>query len=100
MIHHAELIIGERAPGIVDRDRSGGLAVAGVALVHGDNAEVVLELLHDVDHRVRPVRDTRIQAAARRRQYREAGADLRIADADLALLIESGLGARRQSLYR
>ena len=100
MIHHAELIVGERAPGIVDRDRSGGLAVAGVALVHGDHAEVVLELLHDVDHRGRPVRDTRVQAAAGRRQQREAGADLGVADADIALLIESDLGARRQSLDR
>ena len=28
------------------------LAAVGVALVHGDHAEVVLELLRDVDHRV------------------------------------------------
>ncbi len=51
MVHHADLVVGERAPGIVDRDRSGRLAVAGVALVHDDDAEVVLELLRDVDHR-------------------------------------------------
>ena len=54
MIHHAELVVGERAPGIVDRDRAGELAARGVALVHGDDAEIVLELLQDVDHRARP----------------------------------------------
>ena len=64
------------------------------------HAEVVLELLHDVDHRGRPVADARVQAAAGRRQQREAGADLVVADADIALLVESDLGARRQALRR
>ena len=72
MIHHAKLIVGERAPGIVDRDRAGRLAVAGVTLVHGDHAEVVLELLRDIDHRTRPDTDARIEPAAGRRQQREA----------------------------
>ena len=97
MVHHAELIVGERAPRIVDRDRAGGLAARGVALVHGDHAEVALELLRDVDHRARPDGDGRVQPAAGRRQQREARADLGVADADAALLVESDLGARRQS---
>ena len=72
MVHHAELVVGEGVPRIVDRNRAGRIAVAGVALVHGDHAEVVLELRHDVDHRGRPVADARVQAAAGRRQQREA----------------------------
>jgi hypothetical protein len=72
MVHHAQLVVGERAPGIVDRHRAGGLAACGVALVHGDHAEAVLELLRNVDHRTRPHGDTRVQAAAGRRQQREA----------------------------
>src|SRR5215468_12081635 len=87
LVHHAQLVVGERAPGIVDRNRSGGLAARGVALVHGDHAEVVLELLRNVDHRTRPHGDARVQAAAGRRQQREAGADLGVADADIALLV-------------
>ena len=41
-------------------------------------------------------RDARVQAAAGRRQQRKARADLGVADADVALLVESDLGARRQ----
>ena len=41
MVHHAELVVGEGVPRIVDRNRAGRIAVAGVALVHGDHAEVV-----------------------------------------------------------
>jgi len=98
MVHQAELVVGERAPGIVDRHRAGGLAARGVTLVHGDDAEVVLEFLWDVDHRVRPDRDARVQAAAGRRQQRKARADLSVADADVALLVMAGLGARRRAL--
>ncbi len=72
MVHQAQLVVGERAPGIVDRDRTGELAAGGVALIHGDDAEVVLELLRNVDHRARPHGDTRVQAAAGRCQQREA----------------------------
>src|SRR5215470_13730786 len=97
MVHQAELVVGERAPGIVDRHRAGGLAARGVTLVHGDDAEVVLELLRDVDHRVRPDRDARVQAAAGRRQQRKPRADLGVADADIALLVEADLGALGQS---
>jgi hypothetical protein len=45
----AELVVGERAPAVAGRHRAGGLAAGGVTLVHGDDAEVVLELLRDVD---------------------------------------------------
>src|SRR5262245_66478190 len=86
MVHQAELVVGERAPGIVDRYRAGGLAARGVTLVHGDDAKVALELFRDVDHRVRPDRDARVQAAAGRRQQRKARADLGVADAGVALL--------------
>src|SRR5262249_24257574 len=58
MIHHAELIVGESLPRIVDRHRAGGFAIGRVALVHRYDAEVVLELLHDVDHGGRPIADT------------------------------------------
>src|SRR5215472_13597445 len=60
--------------------------------------EIVLELLRDVDHRVRPDRDARVQAAAGRRQQRKASADLGVADADIASLVVAGLGARRRAL--
>src|SRR5262245_59915333 len=60
--------------------------------------EIVLELLRDVDHRVRPDSDARVQAAAGRRQQRKARADLGVADADAALLVVAGLGARRRAL--
>src|SRR6266850_6120460 len=46
MIHQSELVVSEGAPGVVDRDRAAGLAAVGVALVHGDAAEVILECFH------------------------------------------------------
>ena len=88
MIHQPELVVGEGAPGVVDRDRAGGLAAVGVALVHRDAAELVLELLHRVDHRGRPVADAGVQAPTGGDQQREAGARLLVADADVALVIE------------
>ena len=95
MVHHAQLVVGKRAPGIVCWHRAGGFPTRGVALIHGDHAEVVLELLGDVDHRTRPHVDTGVQAAARYRQQREARADLGIADADVALLVKIDIGAIR-----
>ena len=44
MVHQPELVVGEGVPRVVDRDRAGGLAAVGVALVHRDAAELVLEL--------------------------------------------------------
>ena len=88
VIHQAELIVGERLPGVVDRHGAGGLAAIGVALVHGDAAEIVGERLHRVDHRGRPVADAGVQAATGGDQQREAGAGLLVADADIALVIE------------
>jgi hypothetical protein len=99
-IHHAELVVGERAPGIVDRQRASGLAAGRVALIHGDHAEVVLELLGNVDNRARPDADVRVQPAAGRGQEREARADLGVADAHVATLIEPDLGARGHALWR
>ena len=40
VIHQPELVVGEGAPGIVDRDRAAQLAAVGIALVHRDAAEV------------------------------------------------------------
>ena len=40
VIHQPELVVGEGAPGVVDRDRAAGLAAVGVALVHRDAAEI------------------------------------------------------------
>ena len=88
MIHQPELVVGERIPRVVDRHRAGRFAAIGVALVHGDAAEVVLEHLHRVEHRGRPVADAGVQAAARGDQQRKAGAGFLIADADVAFLIE------------
>ena len=88
VIHQPELVVGEGAPGVVDRDRAAGLAAVGVALVHRDAAEVVLELLHRVDHRGRPVADAGVQAPTGGDQQREAGAGLLVADADVALFVE------------
>src|SRR5207248_6087682 len=78
----------EGAPGVVDRDRAARFAAVGVALVHRDAAEIVLELLHRVDHRGRPVADTGVQAPTGGDQQWEAGASLLVADADVALVVE------------
>src|SRR5262249_58946912 len=64
------------------------LAAIGIALVHRDAAEVVLEFFHRVNHRGRPVADARIETAAGSNQQREAGADLLVADANFTLFIE------------
>ena len=45
MIHQPKLVVGERIPRVIDRHGAGRLAAVGVALVHGDAAEVVLERL-------------------------------------------------------
>ncbi len=57
MVHQPELVVGEGVPRVLDRHRAGGLAAIGVALVHGDAAEVVLELFHRIDDGGRPVAD-------------------------------------------
>src|SRR3954452_10865587 len=88
-----QLVIGEGAPRVIDRDRTGGFAAAGVALVHGDAPEVVFENLHRVEHRGRPVADPRVQAAARGDQQRKARTDLLVPDADVAFFVERGGGS-------
>jgi hypothetical protein len=88
MVHQPEMVVGEGVPGVLDRHRASGLAAIGIALVHGDAAEVVLELFHRIENGGLPVADTRIQSAARDDQQREAGADLLIANANVTPLIE------------
>src|SRR5215471_7710893 len=88
VVHQPQLIVGERAPWVIDRNRPRGFAAGGVTLVHEDAAEVALELLHHIDDRVRPVADARVQAPARGGQQWKAGADLLVTDADIALFVE------------
>jgi hypothetical protein len=88
VVHQPELVVGESVPGVGDRHRAGGLAAIGVALVHRDAMEIVLERLHRVEHGGRPVADARVQAPAGGDQQREAGAGLLIADADVAFFVE------------
>jgi hypothetical protein len=54
-VHQTQLVVGEGAPGIIDWDRTHGFAAASVALIHCDAAKVVLENVHRVENRVRPV---------------------------------------------
>jgi len=64
VIHKTQLVGGERTPRVIYRDGAAGLAAVRVALVHRDAAKVVLELLHCVEHLVRPVADQGVQPAA------------------------------------
>ena len=88
VVHQPQLVVGESVPRVIDRDRPRGLAAGGVALVHGDAAEVALELVHRIDDRGRPIADPRVQSAARGDQQRKAGADLLVTDADVAFFVE------------
>src|SRR5215469_12764433 len=88
MVHQPQLVVGKRIPRVIDLHGTDGFTAIGIALVHRDAAEVVLELFHRVDHRGRPIADPRVQPAARGHQKREAGARLLIANADIAFLIE------------
>src|SRR5262245_48320842 len=88
MVHQSQLVVGESAPRVIDRDWPCRLAAASVALVHSDTAEVALELIPRVDNRCRPVADARVQSAARGDQQRKAGAEILVADADVALFVE------------
>src|SRR5687768_14133258 len=85
VIHQPKLVVGEGAPGVVNLDRAAGLAAVGVALVHRDAAEVILEFFHGVDYRGRPVTDAGVQTPTGRDQQWESGASLFVADADVAL---------------
>ena len=88
VVHQPQLIVGKGIPGVIDRDWTGGIATCGIALVHRDAMEIVLELLHRVDDRVLPIADPRVQAAAGRNEQRKAGPDLLVTDVDVALLVE------------
>ncbi|MGC2413095.1 MAG: hypothetical protein WA459_10420 [Stellaceae bacterium] len=54
MVHQPELVVGEGIPGVLGRHRPRRLAAVGVALVHRDAAEVVLEFFHRIDRGGRP----------------------------------------------
>src|SRR5262249_22052791 len=88
-VHAPALVLGECIQWAVDRNRASGFAVGGIALVHGNDAEVSLELLHRVDDGVGPVDEPRVQSAARNGKEREAGTDLLVTDAHAALLVEA-----------
>src|SRR5262245_4365912 len=89
VVHEAELIVGVGVPGPIDLERAGRLPGERVAQVHGDAAEVVLELLHCVEGgSARPPADGRIEPAARDQQQRKPGADLFIVDAHGAAIVE------------
>jgi hypothetical protein len=88
MVHQPELIVGERVPRVLGRNRISRLAAVGVALVHRDAMEIVLECLRRVEHRSRPVADLRVQAAAGSDQQREARACFLVADADVSFFVK------------
>ena len=88
MVHQPQLVVGEGAPGVVDLHGAGGLPADRVALVHGDATEVVLELLHGVEHLSRPTVEYGVQAPARDRQQGKPGPNLLIPNADIASLIK------------
>ena len=88
VVHQPELIVGEGVPRIVNRHRARRLAAIGVALVHRDAMEVVLEGLHRVEHGSRPIANLRVQAALGGDQQWEAGACLLVADANVTFFVE------------
>ena len=87
VIHQTNLVLSETAPGIIDGERARTLAAIGIALVHGNAAEVVLESLHRVDHGARPIADARVQSTSRCHQQRKTAADLLVTNADVASLV-------------
>ena len=86
-----KLVVGEGAPGVINLDRAGGLATVGVALVHGDAAEVVLENLHGVEHLAGPAAHDGVKAAARGHQQGETGPDLIVVDSNIASLVKTAI---------
>src|SRR5580693_7797410 len=88
MVHQPQLVIGKRAPRIIDSDGASGLAAIGVALVHCYAAEVVLEGFHSVYYCSRPIADSRVQAAARRNQKRKSATNFLITDANITSLVK------------
>ena len=85
MVHQCQLVVGERPPRVVDLHWAGGFSAYGVALIHGNDTEVVLEYLHRIEHLARPVFDLGVQASARSRQKRDTGADFLVSDCDIAV---------------
>src|SRR5438093_8130422 len=73
---------------VFDLHRAGGVDAIRFELVHWYTAELVLECLHRVEHRRRPIADAGVQAPARHDQEREARPGLLVADADISLCIK------------
>src|SRR6266852_2351616 len=88
MIHQADMIVGIGVPGPVHFQRPRGLAALGVAQIGRDHAELALELVERVERVGREARDRGVQPATGDDQQREAGTDLLIVDANVALLIQ------------
>src|SRR6266446_3599558 len=88
MIHQAEMIVGIGVPWPVHCKRPRGLAALGVAQIGRDHAALALELVERVERVGREARHRGVQPATGDDQQREAGTDLLIVDADVALLIQ------------
>ena len=68
VVHQAKLVVGERAPRVLDLHRAARLSADSVALVHRDAAEVVFEHLHRVEDLVGPAAYHGVQSPAGRDQ--------------------------------
>ena len=88
VVHQSQLVFGEAAPRVVDGKRASALALVGIALIHGDAAEVRLEGFERVDHGIRPIVEPGVQSAARRHEQGEAAAGLFVTDADVASFVK------------
>src|SRR5215469_8289862 len=88
VLHQPKLVVSECIPRLIDWNWASRFAAIGIALVHRNAAKVVLERLHRIEHRGRPIARPRVQPSAGGHQKWEAGARLLIADADIACLIE------------
>src|ERR1700739_2537241 len=82
------MVVGVGVPGPVVLERARGLAAIGVAQIRGDNTVLVLELLHWVERVVREPCDSRVKTAAGNHHQREAGADLFLMNANVAIFVE------------
>ena len=87
VVHQSQLVFGEAAPRVVDGKRASALALVGIALIHGDAAEVRLGF-ERVDHGIRPIVEPGVQSAARRHEQGEAAAGLFVTDADVASFVK------------
>src|SRR6516162_3430666 len=82
------MVVREGVPRPVDLEWAGRLAGIGVAQISGDDAVLVLEFVERVERVGLESGNCRVEPAAGDHQQREAGANLRVANANLALLEE------------